>query len=138
MIAINNCGYNWVKTSILTENIPVQTKNTYRVKKGDNLTNIAKSHKTTVSELVRLNNIQNKNLIFVGQILNLPSKIIYFNKYTGNSTSIVDALKSIGEKSDYNYRVQIGRTNNILNYVGTSVQNQALLNLLKNGVLLKP
>ena len=135
---INSGDYNWIKTSILIENAPVQNKNTYTVKKGDNLTNIAKNYNTTVSELVRLNNIQNKNLIFVGQILNLPSKIIYFNKYTGNSTSIVDALKSIGEKSDYNYRVQIGRTNNIPNYVGTSVQNQNLLNLLKNGLLLKP
>ena len=41
----------------------------YIVKKGDNLTKIAQTYGTTVSKLVQLNNIQNPNLIFVGQKL---------------------------------------------------------------------
>ena len=41
----------------------------YVVKKGDNLTKIAKQYKVTVDELVALNNIENKNLIQVGQKL---------------------------------------------------------------------
>lgn len=45
------------------------TEVTYIVKKGDNLTKIAKAFNTTVAELVRLNNIKNKNLILVGQKL---------------------------------------------------------------------
>lgn len=41
--------------------------NMYVVKKGDNLTKIAKLHNTSVDKLVNLNNIKNKNLISVGQ-----------------------------------------------------------------------
>lgn len=42
---------------------------TYVVKKGDNLTRIAKKYNTTVSKLVKDNRIKNKNLIYVGQKL---------------------------------------------------------------------
>lgn len=41
----------------------------YIVKKGDNLTKIAKAYKTTVKQLVAWNNIKNPNLIKVGQKL---------------------------------------------------------------------
>ena len=41
----------------------------YIVKNGDTLTRIALWYNTTVEELVRLNNIQNPNLIYVGQRL---------------------------------------------------------------------
>jgi LysM repeat protein len=42
---------------------------THTVVKGETLTSIAKLYNTTVDELVRLNNIRNPNLIYVGQIL---------------------------------------------------------------------
>lgn len=42
---------------------------TYTVKKGDTLSSIAKKYKTTVSALVKKNNIKDKNLIQVGQVL---------------------------------------------------------------------
>lgn len=135
---LNSGDYNWVKTSTLVEDEVISRENTYTVKKGDNLTNIAKTYNTTVTELVRLNNIQNKNLIYVGQILKIPTSSTYFNKYSGNSTSIVDALKSINENSSYEYRSQIASVNNIKNYTGTSVQNSQLLKLLKEGKLIKP
>lgn len=41
----------------------------YTVKKGDNLTRIAKMYNTTVDQLVKWNNIKNKNLIYVNQKL---------------------------------------------------------------------
>lgn len=41
----------------------------YTVKRGDNLTKIAKAYNTTVSQLVAWNGISNPNLIFVGQRL---------------------------------------------------------------------
>ena len=62
----------------------------------------------------------------------------YFNQYTGNSLSIVDALKSINVDFSFNYRTRIANTNGIANYAGTSVQNITLLNLLKEGKLIKP
>lgn len=135
---LNSGGYNWIKTNTLVENEVIQNKKTYTVKKGDNLTNIAKTYNTTVTELVRLNNITNKNLIYVGQTLNLPTKNIYFNKYNGNSVSIVEALKSIKENSSFEYRNKIANANNIKNYAGTSVQNNQLLKLLKEGKLIRP
>lgn len=136
---INNGGYNWVKTSTLTEESNVKpSPNTYTVVRGDNLTNIAKKFNTTVEELVRLNDIKNKNLIYVGQVLRLPNNLNYFKRYTGSSVSIVDALKSLGEQSSYDYRSKIAIINGIKNYVGTNTQNLTLLNLLKEGKLLKP
>jgi murein DD-endopeptidase MepM/ murein hydrolase activator NlpD len=48
---------------------PKVTGKTYTVVKGDNLTKIAKAHGTTVSALVKLNNIKDKNLILIGQVL---------------------------------------------------------------------
>lgn len=44
---------------------------TYTVKRGDTLSEIAQRFSTTVSELVRLNNIANPRLIYVGQVLDL-------------------------------------------------------------------
>lgn len=45
------------------------TKEYYTVKKGDNLTKIAKKYKTTVAQLVAWNGIKNPNLIYAGQRL---------------------------------------------------------------------
>ena len=50
-----------------------QTKNNsnpsnyYIIKKGDALSKIAKENNTTVENLVKINNIKNPNLIYVGQ-----------------------------------------------------------------------
>ena len=46
----------------------------YTVKRGDNLTKIAKQFNTTVSQLVEWNNIPNPNLIYVGQVLKVGEK----------------------------------------------------------------
>ena len=134
---INDGGYNWVKTNTLIEND--NSNIIYTVVKGDNLTKIAKKFNTTINELVRLNNITNKNLIYVGQKLIIKnSSINFFKQYIGNSFSIVDALKSIGENSSFTNRGKIANANGITNYMGTSTQNNSLLTLLKEGKLIKP
>ena len=53
--------------------IPNQTLNSkyYQVKKGDTLSKIAKENNTTVEKLVKINNIKNPNLIYVGQSLKI-------------------------------------------------------------------
>ncbi len=43
----------------------------YRVRRGDRLWRIAKMYRTTVYNIVRLNNIKNPNLIYVGQLLRI-------------------------------------------------------------------
>ena len=62
----------------------------------------------------------------------------YFKKYTGKSISISDALKSLGYVSSYAYRKKIAAANGIKYYVGTAKQNTTMLNLLKQGKLIKP
>lgn len=62
----------------------------------------------------------------------------YFKKYTGKSGSIVDALNAIGEKSSYSYRKTVAKANGITGYIGTPSQNVKMLNLLKQGKLIKP
>ena len=44
----------------------------YKIQKGDNLTKIAKMFDTTVDELVKLNNIENPNLIYADADLKVP------------------------------------------------------------------
>jgi lysozyme len=49
--------------------VPPVVPHVYKVQAGDDLTHIAKSFKTTVDEIVKLNKLQNENNIKVGQLL---------------------------------------------------------------------
>lgn len=66
------------------------------------------------------------------------SKAGYFPKYTGSTVSIVNALQTLKIDSNYNYRKSIARMNGINDYSGTPEQNTKMLNLLKEGKLIKP
>jgi hypothetical protein len=72
--------------------------------------------------------------------INKPTtpKVNYFAKYNGTSASIVSALNSIGATSSFAYRKKIASANGIKLYAGTSKQNITMLNLLKQGKLIKP
>lgn len=133
---IDSGGYDWIRTDTLTED--ENDYIIYTVVKGDTLWSIAQRYNTTVSELVKINNIKDPNLIYVGQKLKIPNNLKYFKKYTGDSVSIVDALIAIGADYSFDYRSRIAKINGITNYVGTSTQNLALLKLLKEGKLIKP
>ena len=61
----------------------------------------------------------------------------YYAKYTGNSNSLVDALKSLKIDSAFSNRKKIAKANGITLYLGTSGQNTKLLNLLKQGKLVQ-
>lgn len=68
----------------------------------------------------------------------LASNTTYFPKYTGSAHSIVDGFKAVGADSSFQYRVEIAKANSISNYTGTASQNTTMLNLLKQGKLIKP
>ena len=68
--------------------------NIYIIKKGDNLYKIAQNYNTTVSELIKLNNLTNTNLS-IGQSLKLPTQI--FNKYVVKSG---DSLYKIARENN--------------------------------------
>ena len=65
------------------------------------------------------------------------NNVSYYKKYTGTSSSIVEALKSIGVDYSFSNRKKIATKNSITNYTGTASQNTKLLNLLKQGKLIK-
>ncbi len=65
------------------------------------------------------------------------SKTRYYPKYTGDSGSIVDALKAVGADSAFAHRAQIAAANGIESYKGTPAQNRRLLALLKQGKLIQ-
>lgn len=69
---------------------------------------------------------------------NSNETIKYYKKYTGKSKSIVEALKSLKIDSSFSYRTKIAKANGIKLYIGTAKQNLKLLNLLKQGKLVKP
>lgn len=66
-----------------------------------------------------------------------PDNSNYYPKYTGKTNSIVDALKSLGIDSSSANRKKIASANGISNYSGTASQNIKMLNLLKQGKLIK-
>lgn len=61
----------------------------------------------------------------------------YYAKYNGKSGSIVDALNAIGADSSFSNRRAIAKANGITAYVGSPSQNIKMLNLLKQGKLIK-
>ena len=65
------------------------------------------------------------------------TKTVYYPKYRGKSSSIVDALKSLKINSSKKNREKIATLNGIKNYKGGASQNTKLINLLKRGKLIK-
>lgn len=71
---LTDAGYNYseVQAEVNKKLKPAAKKTTtskvyYTVKSGDTLSRIAKRYNTTVNVLVKMNNIKNKNIIYVGQ-----------------------------------------------------------------------
>lgn len=69
---------------------------------------------------------------------NSAPKVNYYDRYFGSTSSIVTALNSLGIASSFANRKNIAKVNGISNYTGTASQNIKLLNLLKQGKLIKP
>ena len=62
----------------------------------------------------------------------------YYKAYKGTGDSIVDALESLKIDSSFSNRKKIAKKNQIAEYTGTPRQNLKMLNLLKQGKLIKP
>ena len=66
------------------------------------------------------------------------SKEKYYPKYTGNSNSIVEALKSVGEDDvSKEHRAEIAKKNGLSNFKFTSEEKSRIISLLKKGKLRK-
>ena len=101
------------------EDIPSINTINYSVKKGDSLYKIANMYNTTISEIIKLNNLKTNNLS-IGQLLKIPSN-------SSNQTYIVkkgDSLYSIAKK--FNTTVDsIKKKNNLVS--NTLSINQKLI-----------
>lgn len=75
---------------------------------------------------------------FLGMDSTTPTESTYYPKFTGVTNSIVSALQALKIDSNFNYRKKIAVANGISGYSGTAEQNTKMLNLLKQGKLIKP
>lgn len=70
---------------------------TYRVKVNDTLSGIAKKHNTTVEALVASNGIKNPDRIYVGQVLNIPTKSVSNSTLYNAIITCLDAIEQLPE-----------------------------------------
>lgn len=122
---------NIIESNNLTrfDNVAVSTtpstnnSGTYTVQAGDTLTAIANKYGTTVDSLVALNNIADKNKIYVGQILKISGTTS--NNSTSYTVKAGDTLGAIATKFGTTYQ-ELARINNISNpnliYVGQVIK----------------
>jgi membrane-bound lytic murein transglycosylase D len=61
---------------------PARTYGSYRVRPGDTLWDIARRHRTSVSNLAQLNNISSRGRIYPGQILRVPGGATQESSFT--------------------------------------------------------
>ena len=126
-----------------TEPSKPQETNTYIVKKGDSLYQIANKYDTTVDELKKINNLKS-NLLSIGQILNLPTNQTESPKaYLDYTVQKGDSLYQIAKK--YNTTIDILKKINNLNStlldigqilkVPTNTENYILYNVIKGDSL---
>ncbi len=80
----------------------------YAIQKGDDLTKISERFDTSVDELVKLNNLQDPNLIKVGQMIRLPDFSLSKSSESRLSTVDSDLAKVIREaQKDSPFEFQI-------------------------------
>ena len=102
-----NLAEGVIKAVLEYKNIPYKAPettatDTYIVSKGDTLYGIAKKLDTTVDELKKLNNITN-NMLSVGQVLKIPTKIVDVGDTDIYQVKAGDTLYNIAKK--YNISV---------------------------------
>lgn len=111
-------------TSIPQNVMPPEATNastTYLVKRGDTLSSIALKFETSVDTLAVINNIQNPNLIYVGQVLEIPG------------------LNTVSTQNNIIYVVRRGDTlSGIAARYNTTVNNLVSLNNIENPNLIYP
>lgn len=100
-------------------NIPNERYINITIIRGDTLSELAITYGTTVAELVRINNIQNPNLIYAGENLKVPIS----TSGSGGDNPLVEIV----------YIVKRGDTlNKIARNYGTTVNQIASMNGIKN------
>ena len=125
LIDLNNLSSTILSTgqTLLIPNKSLDTTNSYIVKKGDNLINIAKMFNVTVDDLISSNNL-NSTSLQIGQVLTIPTGI---NEENETPEEIIDYVT---------YQVLPGDTlYKIANIYNTTVDDIKSLNNLTSNTL---
>jgi len=96
------------------------TKLYYTVVSGDTLSAIASNNNTTVEKLVKLNDIQNPDIIYVGQKILLTEFIKYTVK-RGDTLSEI-SLRFLGDASRYNEIVDFNNLKSNIIYINQVIK----------------
>lgn len=78
----------------------VSTQN-YTVVAGDTVSNIATKFNSTVSEIDSLNNFKDVNMIFVGEVIKVPSNTLKTNNTTYQTTKPVSVATPVQQSQKY-------------------------------------
>lgn len=108
----------------------------------ENIDKMSNSNELNIKDLQSVINKMNSDLSGTKATSSTKSAVTSYYTYKtkkglNTSTSIVDALKSIGVDSSMDNRKKIAEANGISNYTGTANQNISLLKKLKSGKLKK-
>lgn len=137
------CGSSYTSIVEALKSISVDSSYAYRerIAAANNISNYSG---TAEQNTTMLNKLKSGSLRIPTEDTVIPPPPVidtteaYFPACSSSFTSLVDALKSIGVNSSYEYREKIAIANGISNYSGTGEQNTKLLTLLKAGKLINP
>ena len=100
------------------------TTDTYKVLSGDTLYSISKKLDTSVSELKKINNLSS-NVLSVGQVLKIPTKIVDAGDTELYQVKSGDTLYSIANK----YNISVNELKTINNLINNDLAIGQLLNV---------
>jgi LysM repeat protein len=87
-------------------------ENIYKVKKGDNLSRIARNYNTSVDEIVSINDIPNPSMISIDQELLMPQGVSLGNTRSSYTVKPGDTLGKIASRHNTSYQ-KLAKINNI-------------------------
>ncbi len=92
----------------------------------------------TVAQNTQLLNLLKQGKLIVPDNNTVVPTVYYYKACASSYTSLYPALASIGVTCDWELQKKIAAANGVTNFTGTVAQNTQLLNLLKQGKLIKP
>lgn len=112
----------------------------HTVQPGESLWTISQQYNIPIIEIQQANELGTSMMILVGQQLMIPqlTSPSYFPIPNYSGDSLVEALNAVQVNSSFSNRRLIAEVNGVSPYTGTLAQNNVLLNLLRQGRLIRP